>query len=30
MEEKMEFYNQLTDEVRGKEDCIVLGISMGM
>ena len=25
MEEKMEFYDQLTDEVRGKEDCIVLG-----
>ena len=25
MEEKIEFYDQLTDEVRGKEGCVVLG-----
>ena len=25
MEEKIEFYDQLTDEVRRKEDCIMLG-----
>ncbi len=25
MEEKMEFYDQLTDEVKGKENCVMLG-----